>query len=56
MKFKKLLLGLVILFVGFWLFTNPQGLADAIVAFGSQLWELTQQLFRALIKFFNALT
>ncbi len=48
---KKLILGVVILFVGFWLFTDPSGLADAVRGAGSQVWNLATQLFSAVIRF-----
>jgi hypothetical protein len=48
---KKLMLGLVVLFVGFWLFTDPSGLADAVRGAGGQIWNLATQLFGAVIKF-----
>jgi hypothetical protein len=53
---KKFLLGLAVLFLGFWLFTRPRNLAEAVQSSGGQLWELTVDLFRALIQFFSALT
>jgi hypothetical protein len=52
---KKLLLALVVLFLGFWLFTDPHGLAHATKTSAGQTWDLSSQMFTALIKFFHAL-
>jgi hypothetical protein len=48
---KKVTLGIVVLFVGFWLFTDPSGLADAVRSAGGQIWDLATQLFSAVIRF-----
>jgi hypothetical protein len=48
---KKVMLGIVVLFVGFWLFTDPSGLADAVRGAGGQIWSLATQLFSAVIRF-----
>ncbi|WP_162799205.1 hypothetical protein [Nocardioides sp. 616] len=56
MKAKKLILVLVVVFLGFWMFTDPSGLAEAAKSGAGQAWELTTELFRALINFFGALT
>ncbi|MGH3306561.1 MAG: hypothetical protein ACRDOX_02645 [Nocardioides sp.] len=55
MNAKKAVLAIVVVFMGFWMFTDPQGLADAAKGAGSQTWQLSTQLFRALIDFFGAL-
>jgi hypothetical protein len=52
---KKLLLALVVLFLGFWLFTDPHGLAHATKDSAGQSWDLSTQMFTALIAFFHAL-
>lgn len=52
---KKVTLGVLVVFLGFWMFTDPHGLAEAAKAGGSQTWDLTQQLFEAVIRFFGAL-
>lgn len=54
MDAKKLLLALVVVFVGFWLFTDPNGLADAATTGAQSAWGLLAQLFRALISFVDA--
>jgi hypothetical protein len=52
---KKLLLALVVLFLGFWLFTDPHGLARATRSSASQTWDLGEQMFRSLITFLRDL-
>jgi hypothetical protein len=55
MSAKKALLAVVVVFLGFWMFTDPGGLASAAEAAGTQTWDLAQELFQAVIKFFGAL-
>ena len=55
MNAKKAMLAVVVVFLGFWMFTDPQGLADAARSGFSQSWNLTEQLFTAVIRFFGAL-
>lgn len=52
---KKAIIALVVVFLGFWMFTDPNGLADSAQSAGGQTWEWTQQLFGAVIDFFGAL-
>jgi hypothetical protein len=52
---KKAIIALVVVFLGFWMFTDPNGLADSAQSAGGQTWEWTQQLFGAAIDFFGAL-
>jgi hypothetical protein len=52
---KKLVLALVVLFIGFWLFTDPHGLAHATNSSAGQTWDLSEQMFTSIIKFFHAL-
>jgi hypothetical protein len=52
---KKLLPALVVLFLGFWMFTDPHGLAHATTSSAGQSWDLSSQMFTALIRFFHAL-
>jgi hypothetical protein len=56
MNAKKALLAVVVVFLGFWMFTDPNGLAQAAKGAGSQTWQLATQLFTAVIDFFGALT
>lgn len=55
MNTKKALLALVVVFLGFWMFTDPNGLAVAARAGADQTWEIATDLFRAVIRFFGAL-
>jgi hypothetical protein len=52
---KKALLVLVVVFLGFWLFTDPHGFAHATKSSAGQTWSLTSNMFSALITFFRAL-
>lgn len=56
MNTKKLVLGVVVVFVGFWMFTDPNGLAQAARDGAGQVWDLAVQLFSAVIEFIGALT
>ncbi len=56
MNAKKAVIAAVIVFLGFWMFTDPNGLANAASAGAQQSWSLAQQLFTAIIDFVNALT
>jgi hypothetical protein len=55
MNAKKAMLAIVIVFLGFWMFTDPNGLAEAAKGAGDQTWQLATQLFTAVIDFFGAL-
>jgi hypothetical protein len=52
---KKLLLVVVVVFLGFWMFTDPHGLAHATKNSAGQTWDLSTQMFSAVIKFIHAL-
>ena len=56
MNAKKAVIVLVVVFLGFWMFTDPNGLAEAATAGADQTWSLAQQLFTAIIDFVGALT
>ena len=56
MNAKKALLVLVVVFLGFWLFTDPDGLARASSDGAGQAWNLAEQMFTALIDFFGELS
>ena len=56
MNAKKAVLALVVVFLGFWMFTDPNGLAAAAGAGAGKTWQLAQQLFTAIIDFVGALT
>jgi hypothetical protein len=51
MNLKKIILVVVIVFLGFWMLNEPSGLADA--AEGG--WDLTEEFFQGVIDFFGAL-
>jgi hypothetical protein len=51
MNAKKITLVVVIVFLGFWMLTEPSGMADA----AEGAWGLTEELFRGVIDFFGAL-
>jgi hypothetical protein len=55
MDAKKGVLAVVVLFIGFYMFNDPAGLADLASVGGSKGWDLTTQLFEATIKFLNEL-
>lgn len=52
---KKLVIALAVVFLGFWMFTDPNGLAETAQTAGGQTWDLAQQLFGAVIDFVGAL-
>lgn len=52
---KKAVLALIVVFVGFWMFTDPSGLAESAKTIGAQGWDVTEQFFQAVIKFFDVL-
>ena len=56
MNVKKVIIALVVVFLGFWMFTDPNGLAEAAKSTADQAWVLAQQLFTAIIDFVGALS
>lgn len=55
MDAKKLLVLLLVVFMGFWLFTDPNGLAHTATSTAETGWGLLSQLFSSLISFFTSL-
>ncbi len=55
MDAKKVLVALVIVFLGFWMFTDPSGLASFAGNTGDALWGWTQELFTSVIEFVDEL-
>lgn len=55
MDAKKLIGVVVIVFLGFWMFTDPTGLASTSKTVGSEGWHLATQLFTGVIDFVGAL-
>lgn len=53
---KKVVGLLLVVFLGFYMFTDPSGLAALAKEGATALWELTQQLFDAIIRFIDAMT
>lgn len=51
---KKVVLALVVVFLVFWLMTDPRGLADTSGSAASAIWGGTQQFFAAVIDFVAA--
>jgi hypothetical protein len=55
MSAKKGVLAILVLFLGFYMFTDPSGLADTASAGSGKAWDLTTQFFEATIRFLNEL-
>jgi hypothetical protein len=53
---RKGLVLLVVVFIGFYMFNDPNGLADVVKRGGGNLWEGLKNLFAAMIDFLNAIT
>ncbi len=47
---------LVILFLGFWLVQDPNGLANSAQEAGSTIWDVLSTLFNSLREFFQSIT
>ena len=52
---KKGMVVLVVVFIGFYMFTDPNGLAQTTRDGGGALWEALSSLFGALIDFIEAI-
>ena len=52
---KKLVLVALVVFLGFWLFTDPAGLAATSKTAGDGAWTAAESMFRSLIDFLDAL-
>lgn len=48
---KKLVGVVLVVFVGFWMFTDPDGLAETAKSAGSSGWDLTTEAFGGVIDF-----
>lgn len=55
MALKKVLPVLVVLFIGYYMFTDPNGLADMAKEGGAALWDGLTNLFTATIDFLDAI-
>jgi hypothetical protein len=51
---KKGMVVLVVVFIGFYMFTDPNGLAQTTKDGGGALWTALTSLFGALIDFINS--
>lgn len=51
----KAVVVLLVVFLGFWMVTDPSGLADAASSAGGGAWDLTKSFFSAIITFFGEL-
>jgi len=54
MSRKKVLIVVVFVFVGFWLFSDPAGLAGASQGAMARGWELATRFFTAVMAFIAA--
>ncbi len=54
-KLMPLLVVVAVVFVGYWMFTDPTRLAQVTRDGAGQGWDLTKDLFDGLINFINAL-
>ena len=52
---KKLVVGLLLLFLGFWLVQAPNSLATTLEDGGSWAWQVTTRVFTSVIDFLGAL-
>jgi hypothetical protein len=52
---KKIVIIVVIVFLGFWMFTDPSGLADNTKAAGGAVWSMATDLFTGVIDFIQQL-
>lgn len=48
---QKVIVAVLVVFLGFWLFTDPSGLAETAQTAGGSLWKGTQRFFEAIIAF-----
>lgn len=55
MDTKKVIALVVIVFLGFWMFTDPNGLAETAKSAGSNGWDLTTDAFNGIIDFVRAM-
>jgi hypothetical protein len=54
-KLMPLVVVAVVVFVGYWMFTDPTRLAEFTKEAANKGWDLTTKLFDGLINFLNAL-
>lgn len=56
MNAKKVVLVLLVLFLGFWMLQDPKGFAATAASIGSGSWDALTVVFRGLIRFLRELT
>ena len=52
---KKVVIGLLVLFLGFWMVQAPSSLATFAEDSGSWIWDMATLVFGAVINFLSAL-
>lgn len=52
---KKAVVPLLVVFLGFWLVSDPRGLADTASSGGGRAWDATGDVFGSAITFFDEL-
>lgn len=52
---KKALVPLLVVFLGFWLVSDPRGLADTASSGGGRAWDATGDVFDSAITFLGEL-
>jgi hypothetical protein len=52
---KKAVVPLIVVFLGFWLVSDPRGLADTASDGGGRAWDATGDVFSSAITFFGEL-
>ncbi len=55
MDAKKLIAVVIVVFLGFWMLSDPTGLATAAKSAGDEGWSVTERLFTGVIDFVGAL-
>jgi hypothetical protein len=54
-KLMPLVVVVAVVFLGYWMFTDPARLAEVTKETAGATWDLATQLFEGLIDFINAL-
>ncbi len=54
MNAKKIVVIVIVVFIGFWMISDPSGLADISETLLVEGWDLTTQLFSGLIDFLGS--
>jgi hypothetical protein len=54
-KLPPLVVLVVVVFVGYWMFTDPARLAEVTKEASAEVWDLATNVFDGLINFINAL-